>query len=234
MPIQNVNLERVFDSMGRCYWIGSCLAVSAGVAIALVVNHQERIDSGMTVLTPFEFQRESAPNPGTAATALFLGVATESPRDFTKHLLLGVCDGSVDTIQKFAEAMHTTRFTNNGRSFSFYELKENRRGINSKKQTRVISCVEFDDENPAVIGLQAEAISTYYGQEFACVDVAGESYDGIVYRTRVVVARLKDGWYAIPRCRSSRNFYKIADSMMLASDLENGTLTEQEYSGETK
>ena len=90
--------------MGRCYWIGSCFAVSAGVAIALVVNHRERIDSGMMVLTPFEFQQESAPNPGTAATALFR-VATESPRDFTKHLLLGVCDGSVDTIQKFAEAM---------------------------------------------------------------------------------------------------------------------------------
>ena len=35
----------------------------------------------------------------------------------------------------------------------------------------------FDDENPAVIGLQAEAISTYYGG--ACVDVAG-GYDGIV------------------------------------------------------
>jgi hypothetical protein len=34
---------------------------------------------------------------------------------------------------------------------------------------------------------------------------------------RIVVTRVGDRWYAIPRCGSSKSFYEIADAMRLRS-----------------
>lgn len=58
--------------------------------------------------------------------------------------------------------------------------------------------------------------STYYGERFACVEVAAEGYDGLEYQARIVVAQVEGGWYAMPRCRSAKSFYEIADAMQLA------------------
>lgn len=64
--------------------------------------------------------------------------------------------------------------------------------------------------------LQLEAVSTYAADRFVSVDVAGLGhYDGAEYQSRIVVAETSSGWYAIPRCRSSKTFYAIADTMQL-------------------
>jgi hypothetical protein len=52
--------------------------------------------------------------------------------------------------------------------------------------------------------------------------LAADSYDGIEYRTRIVVTLAGDRWHAIPRCSSSKSFYKIADAMRFpAPDLKD-------------
>jgi hypothetical protein len=65
-----------------------CLAVFA--AIAYGVNLPASPDPA---LPAFEFHREGAASPEDAATAMFRGIAMESPKYFVQHLLLGVCDG---------------------------------------------------------------------------------------------------------------------------------------------
>ena len=176
------------------------------------------------VLAPFEFRREAAPTPETAAQSLFLGVATASPKDFVQHLLLGVCNNEIDTLQRFGESLHATQFSHDGETFTYYDLRdqprdpetERSRMINRKKPLRVIASAPFDPADPQVEALQLEMLGTYYGKSFVCIEVAGEGWDGREYRSRVVVAEVGDGWYAMPRCRSSKSFYKIADAMSLA------------------
>lgn len=175
------------------------------------------------VLAAFEFKREAAPTPEVAAQRLFLGVSTASPRDFVKHLLLGVCYNEIDVLQDFAEAMHVTQFRNDDRAFTYYEMCEKQylpgtettRLINREKPLRVLASSAFDASDPAVKALEIEAASTYSGNRFVGVDVAGMGSDGLEYQTRVVVAQVGDGWYAVPRNRSSKNFYSIADAMEL-------------------
>jgi hypothetical protein len=161
-------------------------------------------------LPAFEFHRVGAVSPDLAATTLFYGVAARSPHHFVRHLQLGVCDGPISTLQKFAECTHVTTFTRGGESFTVYDLPK---GINVKKPMRVVGSQPFDPSDKRVGALQFEMMSTYGGENFRCIDVVGEDYDGLKYTTRVVVAQSKDRWFAIPRCRSSRSFYAIADSM---------------------
>ena len=103
--------------------LGLCLALAAGFGAALAYGLNRPASTSATSLPPFEFSREAAASPGDAALALFQGVATESPKHFVQHILLGVCDGSIDTLQKFAECLHTTEFTHQDEAFDFYELR---------------------------------------------------------------------------------------------------------------
>jgi hypothetical protein len=195
----------------------ACVVVATGFVAAFAngLNTSNAIENPS--LAPFEFNRTSAASPEEAATALFRGVATESPKHFVQHLHLGVCDGPIDILQKFAESLHTTTFTDEGKSFTFYDLRDNRKGINPQKPVRVTALASFDTENEKVAALQFEMLSTYYGERFMCVDVAAEGYDGHEYQTRIVVSQQGDHWYAMPRCRSAKSFYSIADAMSLAS-----------------
>jgi len=68
-----------------------------------------------------------------------------------------------------------------------------------------------------VKALAGQMISTYYAEKFVAADVAGVGYDGLEYRTRIVVAKVDGGWFGMPRCRSAQSFYDVADSMELVS-----------------
>lgn len=99
----------------------ACVVGAIGLVGAFAFARNAYTAPDGQVLAPFECRPEGATSPETAAQAMFLGVATASPRDFGKHVLLGVCNNEVG-----------------------------------------------------------------------------------------------GGWYAMPRCRSSKNFYAIADAMSLA------------------
>ena len=92
---------------------------------------------------PFEFLREGAANPEIAAETLCRACATASPEHFVRHLLLGVCDGSIDTLQKFAECLHSTKFHHGEDSFTIYDFPP-RKGISRKKPFRAIASRDFD------------------------------------------------------------------------------------------
>lgn len=200
-----------------------CVVAAVGFVSAFAYALNSPASLTDQVLAPFEFKREAAPTPEIAAQSLFLGVATASPRDFVKHLLLGVCNNEVDVLQRFAESLHATQFSHDGETFTYYGLRDQRdvsgrlRIINREKPLRVIASTSFDSTDPQVKALGLEAAGTYSGERFVCVEVAGVGYyDGLEYQTRVVVAHVGGGWYAMPRCRSSKNFYEIADAMSIA------------------
>lgn len=172
-------------------------------------------------LPAFEFRQQRADNPEAAALALFRGVATGSPGHFVQHLLIGVCDGPNSTLQKFAESLHATEFHHGDDTFTFYDLRDQNKGIYSKKPMRVIGSAAFDPQDKQVVALQLEAVSTYGGETFMAIDVEGQDYDGRALRTRVVVAKVNGHWYALPRCRSARSFYKIADAMQIEPRAES-------------
>ena len=192
-----------------------CVVVPLGFVAARVDGLNAATKSVNPTLAPFEFHREAAASPEAAALSLFRGVSTESPKHFVQHLLLGVCDGSIDTLQKFAESLHATEFTQDGNSFTVYDLRELRRRINPKKPVRVVAIAPFDSEDKQVAALRSQSVSTYYGETFVCVDAVAEGYDGLAYQTRIVAAQVDGGWYAVPRCQSAQAFYKIADAMRL-------------------
>lgn len=73
-------------------------------------------------LAPFEFKPEAATSPETASQAMFRGVATASPRKFGKHMLLGVCNNEVDGLNRYAESLHLTQFSNSDEALTFYDL----------------------------------------------------------------------------------------------------------------
>ena len=203
--------------MKRCLAAVTCVVVAAGFVTALAYGLNTPIQDVNPSLAPFEFHREAAATPEAAARSLFRGISAESPKHFVQHLLLGVCDNSIDTLQKFAESLHKTEFTHDGNSFTFYDLRELRRGINHKQPIRIVAVAPFDTEDKQVAALRSQMLSTYYGETFVGVDAAAEGYDGNEYRTRIVVAKVDGGWYAMPRCRSARSFYEIADAMTLES-----------------
>lgn len=181
------------------------------LAITLLSAASPASDAKLSV-TPIEFTPEGAATPEIAATTLFRACTARSPKHFAQHLLLGVCDGPIASVNKYAEALHTTKYTDGKGHYTVYEL---RRGINSKTPIRVVASALFDTNDKQVEALQFQLASTYYGKSFTCVDVAAEGYDGLEYQTRIVVAQVGDGWYAMPRCRSAQSFYAIADDMRL-------------------
>lgn len=174
------------------------------------------------VLEPFEFRREAASTPEMAARAMFLGVATASPQDFVKHLLLGACNNEVDVLCTFAESLHVTPILHEGDTLTWFQLQERPgasgklRVIDREQPVRVISSRPFESGDAKVRALSLEAASTYAGKRFVRVEVAGVGYyDKADYRACVVVAQVDGGWYAIPRCRNSARFYEVADAMQV-------------------
>ena len=191
-----------------------CLLIAASLATMVSGRAMEQVGGNDPALPPFVFRREGADSPEKAAETLFRACAMRSPAHFVQHLNLGVCDGQIGTLQKFAECLHTAEFRHGADSFSVYDLPTQ---IDSKQPIRALASQEFDREDKQVAALQFQAVSTYYGERFESVDVVGESHDGLEYRMRIVVALVQDRWYAIPRCRSSKSFYEIADAMPLPS-----------------
>lgn len=198
------------------------VAAAIGLVGAFAFARNSHTESQGQVLAPLEFKPEAAASPETAAQAMFRGVATPSLREFGKHLLLGVCNNEFDVVDRYAESLHLTRFSNDAEAITFYDLRDQRddsgrqRLINREKPIRVVATAAFDSTDPRVKALALEQGTTYAGKHFISVDVAGMGYyDGLEYRTRVVVAQVGSGWYAMPRCGSSKSFYEVADAMQL-------------------
>ncbi|HEV7280136.1 MAG TPA: hypothetical protein VGN57_07990 [Pirellulaceae bacterium] len=191
-----------------------CMLVAVSLAPVLSKRAIAQEAVADPALPPFIFHREGADSSEAAATTLFRACAMRSPAHFVQHLNLGVCDGPIDTLQTFAEFLHTAEFRHGEDSFTVYDLP---RQINSKQPNSAIATQEFDRGDKQVAALQFQAVSTHYGEKFESVDVVGKSYDGLEYRMRIVTALVRGRWYAIPRCRSSKSFYEIADAMPLPS-----------------
>jgi len=190
-----------------------CLSIAAPMVLLCLALSLSSAASpaAKTLDPPIEFAPKGAATPEIAATTLFRACTARSPNHFTQHLLLGVCDGPIASVNKYAEALHTTTYTNGKDDYTVYELPK----MMKKDTERVLAIQAFADD--AEKSLEIQGVSTYYANKFSCVDVAGEGYDGAEYRTRIVVAMLNGRWYAIPRCRSSTSFYQVADAMDIAS-----------------
>ena len=161
--------------------------------------------------TPITYPPVGATTTEGAAEGLFTACILRSPGLFIHNLCLGVCDGPVDTLQKFAECLHVTTFRRGDNAFTVYDLPKRLQ----RETVRVVASQEFDSENEDVAALRWQMMSTYYGEKFICVDVVADDPDGLTYGTRIVVTRVNDRWYAIPRCGSSTSFYQIADDIVL-------------------
>jgi hypothetical protein len=165
------------------------------------------------MLYPLQFESVGAASPEEAAMSHIRACMLQSPRLFSENLLLGVCDGSVGTINAYAECLHVTTFDNGADAFTIYDLPFR---LLQEDSVRAVAAQAFDTEDEDVADLLRFAgVTSYYGEEFRCVDVSAEDSDGVEYRSRVIVALVNDRWYAMPRGTSSRDFYEIADAMSL-------------------
>ena len=146
--------------------------------------------------------------PEAAATAMFRACAARDPRLFVRARMLGVCEGKNDWHNRYAEFLHTTTFANGQGDVTAYELPWKIR----TGQPRVVARQVFGKEHDRVLtGLM---LSSYYGEKYVCVEVAANHPNELEHRSRIVVAKLNDRWYGIPRLRRSE-FYRIADDMQL-------------------
>jgi hypothetical protein len=198
--------------MSNRYFTNISVFLTLGVVVAISLGADLKTVAPDPMLPPFAFHRSGATVPEDAAKALFHGCARTSIKDFVQHLHLATCDGPNGTIQKFAECLHTTKFSTGDESHSIYDLLIAKDGGFKSDTTRIVASSEFptDKKTAAVI---STGIDTYYGENFRAVVVAADGFEGREYRTRIVVAVTKEGWFAIPRCRSSKAFYDIADAM---------------------
>lgn len=202
--------------MSSRYFTIVSMLLSLGVVAAISLGGDSQAADPDPMLPPFEFHRTGATNPEDAAKALFRGCARTSINDFVQHLNLGVCDGPIGTIQKFAECLHTTQFKTGEESYAVYDLPVGKNGGLRNDTIRVVASSEFPADEKVAAVIIGGALSSYYGEKFWAVDVAADGSDGREYQTRIVVAVQKDGWFAVPRCRSSKEFYDIADAMPVA------------------
>jgi hypothetical protein len=197
----------------------ACTLIFLGVFAAISFGVNPQATDRHPALPPFEFHLEGATNHEDAAKAMFRSVAMRSIKDFVQHLALGTCDGPVGTIQKFAECLHTTMFDSgegaNAEAYTVYNLLAAKDGGLKNDTIRVVASGEFPTNEKVASVIRDGSVSSYYGEKFLAVDVAADGFDGREYRSRVVVAVIKNRWYAVPRCRSSKAFYDIADAMLV-------------------
>lgn len=152
---------------------------------------------------------EGANSPEQAAIALAEGISEKSPAKFLRHLCLGVCDGPISTVNKYAECMHKKNLTDDSGAYSTLDLPS--RIIADSGDA--IETQAFDQQDPRVGQLSSQMLSTYYGESFQCVWVTVQARVKHHYTFRVVVTSVSGRWYAIPRCKSATSFYEIADAM---------------------
>ena len=198
-------------------FIIASMFISLGVSAAISSGVNSQAADPDPSLPAFEFHREGATNPEDAAKAMFRSCAMNSPRDFVQHLLLGTCDGSIGTLQKFAECLHSTKFKTGEESYAVYDLPVRKNGGLKKDTIRVVASDEFPTDEKVAAVISSEAVHSYYGEKFRFLDVVADGSDGREYRSRVVVAVISNRWYAVPRCRSSKPFYEIADAMQVTT-----------------
>ncbi len=190
--------------------------VSAALVLLYITLSDNRAHSTdfQEMLAPLQLESEGAASPEDAAMSHIRACMTRSPRLFSQNLLLGVCDGSISTLNKYAECLHVTTFDNGEDAFTVYDLPA--RLQDETVRTVAAGAFDTEDEDVAHFLMFAGAMS-YYGEEFRCVEVSVDDADGVQYRSRVVVGLVSDRWYAIPRCRSSHKFYEFADAMSLTA-----------------
>lgn len=182
----------------RCFAIASTL-VFLGVVAAFSPDVNSQAADPDPALPSFEFHREGATNPEDAAKAMFRGCAKKSPKDFVQHMLLGTCDGPISTLQKFAECLHSTKFKTGAEPYAVYDLPVGKNGGLKNDTIRIVASGVFPTDEKVAAVISGEAFHSYYGEEFRFVDVAADGSDGREYRSRVVVAAIKDRWYAMPK-----------------------------------
>lgn len=187
----------------------------AGIALAAEAD---------PALPSFEFHRTAAKSPEDAAKTLFVACAKRSISDFVQHIQLGSCDGPVGTIQKFAECLHSTKFKHGEESYCVYDLPLGELGGLKVETIRILASAAFPSTEKVKTMIINESLSSYYGEKFQVVDVAADGSDGRVYQTRIVIAGTKEGWFAVPRCRSAKPFYEIADEMPATKPADAGDL----------
>jgi hypothetical protein len=185
-----------------------CLSV--GCALIVIVGGISLLAEGFSG-TASQQALPGHSTPEAAATALIQACVTRSPKLFTRTRLLGVCDGPISTRKKYADCLDLTTFSNGTNDFNVSELSKRLR----VQTLRAVAGQVFDTN--AVNALHFQFVSTYYAEKFMSVDVAVEDLDGVDYRGRIVVGMLGDRWHALPRCRSSKSFYQIADAMRLTA-----------------
>lgn len=145
-----------------------------------------------------------------AAVMMFRAGVSRSPALFTRARLPGVCDGPVDTMNKYAECLHRTRYRSGDRLMTVYDLSKRIRSHSA----RAVASQAFSSRDVEI--LSAQFLSTYWCEDtIVCLEMTADDDAGREYRSRIVVARIENRWYAIPRCRSARSFYEIADAMDL-------------------
>jgi hypothetical protein len=149
--------------------------------------------------------------PEEAATDMFRAGVKRSPKLFDQTCLRGVCDGPIDTLNKYAECLHRTTYRNGENTFTVYDLLKHL----PTQSVRAVARQEFAAKD--VAALSSQFLSTYYGEKFTCVDVTALDLAALEYRSRIVVALFEGRWHAMPRCRSSIAFYQVADAMQMTT-----------------
>ncbi|TWT79721.1 hypothetical protein CA13_11280 [Planctomycetes bacterium CA13] len=140
-------------------------------------------------------------SPIESASNMVRAIATKNHKIFVRSRLLGVCEGKNDWPSRYAECLHTTQFSSEKGELTVFDMT--RRLM--PDTVRVVSMKEMDVPHGLLV-------SSYYGEQFMNVEVVIADYDGLEYRTRIVVAKISDRWYAIPR-RGRCGFYAIADAI---------------------
>ena len=192
----------------RRYRLATLFAVVTVAAIAMSVYHAYTRRPTHGYFTP-----------QAAATAMLQAIATKNHHLFVQARMLGVCEGKNDWPPRFAETLHTAKFSSPGGGQGDLSVFDMPRRLRSNT-VRVVSKQELTV--PGWVG-----VSSYYGEQFAAYDMAIDNYDGVEFRTRLVVARVGEKWFAIPR-RSQCSVYQIADALTV----DQASVTDLVLSGE--
>ena len=149
--------------------------------------------------------------PEEAAITMFRAGAYRDRKLFVRSRLLGVCEGVNDWPTRYTDCLQQTMYWSGKKAVSVDDLpKQMKEGT-----ARVVASDEFSSED--MDKLHGQFVSTYYAPELRGYEVAALNGDGLEYKTRIVVSKNDDRWYAIPRCRSSQEFYRVLDAMPLTA-----------------
>ncbi len=132
-----------------------------------------------------------------AAIEMVRAIATRDHRLYVKTRLLGVCEGQDDWPSRYAECLHTTLFTTGDQAITVFDMK------NMLDDDKIRVVLQTELEVPS-----SYLVSSYYGEQFASVNLQIATSKGVDYETRIVVAKNSGRWFAIPR-RTKCSFYAL-------------------------